>query len=117
MQWLFALAALPIIAGIVGLLRHFQKPPTSHEDGGELHVYKGCDFEHNTPMLDHFAAMDAHLAESLKDRSDGVDWKAHEKWTAATIEQITKDDSLAAFRARCKAVHCFGAVQQRSLEG
>ena len=106
---LFALAAIVIVAGIAGLILHFRRPNANQLSNdptqtGELHVYKGYPFEHSAPLMERFAAVDAQLSESLKDRTDGVDWKAHAKWTAATAEQLTKSDNVAAFRARCKAV-------------
>lgn len=110
MQWLFIIAAIVIIGGIVGLVMHFRKPAPHHMPGaesndiGELRVYKGYAFDHSRPLLDRFAKVDAQLSEHLKDREEDVDWKAHEKWTKASAEQLVKSDNVAAFRACCKAV-------------
>lgn len=118
-QWLFILAALVIVGGIAGLVMHFRKPAAHHvpgaetDDIGELRVYKGYNFEHGTPLLDRFAEVDAQLSEHLKDREEGVDWKAHEKWTKATAEQLNKSDNLAAFRARCKAVQVLATAYNK----
>jgi protein phosphatase len=119
MEWLFVIAALSIIGGIVGLIMHFKMPAAHHradaesDDIGELRVYKGYNFEHSTPLLDRFAEVEAQLSESLKDREEGVDWNAHAKWTQASAEQLTKSDILSAFRSRCKAVHVLATAYNR----
>lgn len=121
-QWLFALAAVGIVAGIIGLILHFRKGANRSDTSdapGELHIYKDYDFEHNTPLINRFAEVDAQLSEMLKDRADGdVDWTAHAKWTAATAEQLTKADPVAAFRAKCKAVEVLATAinRERSKE-
>jgi protein phosphatase len=121
---LFAAAAVLILAGIAGLVFHLRK---SHADGpdaaadenpGELHVYKGYEFEVGQPLLDRFAEMEAMLKESLKGKDDGVDWAAHQRLADEAVTRIGKAEHVAAFRARCQAVQLLATVfnKDRSKE-
>ncbi len=119
---LFGVAAIAIVVGIIGLIVHFTSAKSrlasesAAEGVGELRVYKGYDFEHGTPLMERFAEVDAQLSQSLKDRTDGVDWKAYEKWTKAAAEQMTKSDNVAAFRSRCKAVQVLASALHADRE-
>ena len=103
---LFALAAILILTGVVGLMVHMQKPEPA---GGvevaadtaprELHVYKKHDCHCTQELADRFAQIEATLFENLRAHGIPVDFDAHAK-LAANAAAASPGDS-AAFRARC----------------
>ncbi|CAN5208470.1 hypothetical protein BH11PLA2_BH11PLA2_01890 [soil metagenome] len=107
---LFLVAAACIVLGIVGLIRHFRSADAraaseaANEGVGELRTYKTYTFEVGPKLVERINEVETQLSETLKGHDDGVDWKAHKKWSDESADKLGKSDAPAAFRARCKAV-------------
>jgi hypothetical protein len=105
-----------ILAGVVGMVLHIrkigvQKKLESETDGaGELRTYKSYTFAINDELVNRLVEVEVGLADSLKETPDGVDWKAHKKWTDEATAKAAKSDMAGVFKARCKAVTVLAAA-------
>ena len=107
---LFAVAALSIIAGLVGLVLHVKKEP----DGGAapadddtprtLNVYKRHDCAITPALAGKFAEIETSLAEGMRGQSVTADWDVHNKLLAAAQDAAGKPDLRAGFLARCESL-------------
>ncbi len=105
-MFLFGLAALAILVGLIGLVIHLMKEPENEPAVADdkprtLNVYKRHDCTLSPALAEKFAQLEKNLAEGMKEQGVQVDWAAHEKLTAAADQAKTKGDEVAAFRARC----------------
>ncbi len=105
----FVLAALFILAGLVGLYHQLRNQPEdtdtpSADEPAELRLYRDYAFEIGKPIVDRFAELDANLKDSTKDKDLGIDWKAHDRLAAEADKAAKKSDWAAAFRSWFLAV-------------
>ena len=105
----FLLAAVLILAGLVGLYLQLRGRPEdadapSSDEPVELRLYRDYTFEIGKPIADRFAELDATLKDSTKDKDLGIDWKAHDKLTAEADKAAGKSDWTTAFRSWFLAV-------------
>lgn len=105
----FLLAAVLILAGLVGLYLQLRgRPedidaPTSGEPA-ELRLYRDYTFEVGKPIADRFAELDATLKDSTKDKELGIDWREHDVLAAEADKAAGKSDWPTAFRSWFLAV-------------
>jgi protein phosphatase len=105
---LFLLAAIIILAGLIGLVLDVKKEeaddPTPEDDKPRvLNIHKRHDCSITPELAEKFAQMENDLAVGMKAHNIAADWAAHEKLQAAA-ETAGKPDSPAAFRARCESL-------------
>jgi protein phosphatase len=109
----FLLAAVLIVAGLVGLYLQIRSQPegdaTSSDEPVELRLYRDYAFEVGKPITDRFADLDATIKESTRDKDLGIDWKAHDKLAAEADKAARKSDWAAAFRSWFLAVQAVAA--------
>lgn len=110
---LFGVAAVLILAGIVGMVLHLNR--TKHHTGEaaepsqELRIYKTYPFELGQVIYDRFTEKDTELKDVLKDHPD-VDWAAHARFGEEAATKSQQGDWLAAFRARCQALQMLAVL-------
>ena len=106
---LFAVSAVIILAGLLGLFFQVKKEPdsqqqTASEQPRALNVYKRHDCAITPELADKFAEVETALAEGMVGQGVPVDWEAHAKLVSGTE---TTDGRLAdnpAFRTRCESL-------------
>ena len=105
---LFVLAALAIIAGLVGMVIHLRREPDvaeSHDEGPrQLNVYKKYDCPVSRELIDRFAQMEESLTAAVRGQGIAADWSAHAKLAAEAEAELKKGEGPAAFRTRCKSL-------------
>ncbi len=106
----FVLAALLIVAGLVGLIIHLQKeepanPAAAADDAPrELKVYKTHDCAASVELVGKFAEIEASLLEGMRAGGIPADFDAHAKLAAAADAAANKGDVAAAFRSRAASL-------------
>jgi protein phosphatase len=112
----FLLAAVLILAGLVGLYLHLRKrdeqaeQPTG-EEARELHLYREYEFEIGKPLVDRFAELETGMKEAVKEHPDlGVDWTVQERHASEATEAAKRSDWRAAFIARFLSVQVLAAA-------
>jgi protein phosphatase len=106
----FVLAALLIVAGLIGLLLHVQKEPPpdvvamATEAPRELHVYKKHDCAITPEVTEKFTQAEMALLEGMRAQSVPADYDSHTKLANAATTAAGKSDAVAAFRARCASL-------------
>src|SRR5581483_11817602 len=76
---LFALAAVVILAGLVGLIVHLKKEPeerpeTTEDAARSLNIYKRHQCTVSPELTARFTELENSLAEALKSQEVAVDW-------------------------------------------
>ncbi len=110
----FLLAAVLILAGLVGLYLQLRSRPEDAEAPAvelptELRLYRDYPFEVGKPIADRFAELDANLKESTKGKDLGIDWSAHDRHAAEADKAAKKSDWPTAFRGWFLAVQAIAA--------
>ena len=107
---LFLLAAVVILAGLIGLIVHVKKEPDDSPSptADTPRPRKNNKRHHstNTPALsEKFIELETSLASGLKEQNIPVDWDAYTKFVAgAETASANKTDPIPAFRYRCEAL-------------
>src|SRR5262245_13603223 len=107
---LFVVAAVVILAGLLGLVLQVRKEPEAasaptEEAPRALNIYKRHDCSITAELAAKFAELETALADGMKGgQGVQVDWEAHAKLTAAAANADGKLDSSSAFRARCESL-------------
>jgi protein phosphatase len=106
---LFVVAALVILAGLMGLILQLKKepggePPPAADGPRPLNVYKRHDCAITPELAAKFAEMETSLADGMKSQGVQVDWEAHAKLVAGAENAAGKLEPRAAFRARCDSL-------------
>ncbi|MGL6073623.1 MAG: PP2C family protein-serine/threonine phosphatase [Fimbriiglobus sp.] len=109
----FAIAAILIFSGLVGLYRHLRKKseeavtgPDPSDLPTELHLYRDYAFEYDRELLDRFLALDAGLRAAIDERPHlkaNIDWDTHAKFSAEAEKFIQTEDWINAFANRFQA--------------
>src|SRR5262249_28613159 len=102
----FALAAVLILGGLVGLFLHTQKEEPHIEIAPddaprELKVYKKHDCTVTAELTERFAETEVNLLESMHGQGVPADFDTHAKLAAEAEAAAGQPDPVAAFRARC----------------
>lgn len=119
---LFALAAVAILAGLIGLILHVKKEPpetrdpqTDDDTPRTLNVYKRHDCTITAALSDKFAELEASLVNAMKDQGVAVDWDAHAKLLGAgTAAGTGAATPVPQFRARCESLLFLAEVFHKS---
>ena len=104
-MFFFLLAAIAILAGLMGLVVQLKKEPEDEaapvdNQPRTLNVYKRHDCTISPGLAEKFANLESTLVSGMKEQGIAVDWAAHAK--LASIESAnTKSSETEAFRARC----------------
>ena len=105
---LIVMAALSIIAGIVGLFSHAQNQRIAEnhqpEAPRDLNFYREYSCKIERPVIDKLFKMGTHLSEQLEGRPFTVDWPRYRKHNEAAKEYLQEGDFLASFREQCRAL-------------
>jgi protein phosphatase len=106
----FFLAAVLILAGLVGLYLHLRPKPEdpdapADDTPEELRLYRDYAFEVSKPLVDRFAELDASLRDSIAGRDDlSIDWATHDRLAKEAEEAAQRSDWQTAFWSRFLAV-------------
>jgi len=106
----FILAALLILAGLIGLIVHLQKEePASAielatEAPRELHIYKKHDCTITPELAEKFAQTESTLLEGMRGQGVPADFDSHSRLVDAAETEAAKNDTLGRFRARCASL-------------
>ena len=105
---LFLLAAVVILAGLIGLVLDVKKDTEGEnapQDDTErtLNVYKKHDCAITPEVADKFLQIETELSNGMHAHNIPADWDAYDKLKAGA-ESAGKPDSLPAFKARCYAL-------------
>lgn len=116
---LFLLAAVVILAGLVGLVMDAKKEPADEpaaggDAPGSLNVYKKHDCTITPALVEKFAQLEAALADGMKGQNVAADWDAHAKLAAAAEAEAGKAEPVAAFRSRCESLLFLAEAFHRS---
>ena len=107
---LFFVAALFIIAGVIGLFLHMQKEEPAgveiaQDDAPrELKVYKKSDCAVTAELTEKFAQIESSLLEGMRGQDMPADFDSHTPLAKAAEDAATKPDVPEAFRARCRSL-------------
>jgi protein phosphatase len=114
---LFLVAAVGIVAGLIGLIKHLHKTATEappEPDGSfELRVYKAYAVESAKPIYERFDAMEAELKAMLKEREAPLDWAAFDRIATEAGTRFGKNELTAAFRAKCLGLQMLAAAANK----
>ena len=115
---LFVLAAMVIIAGLVGMVVHLRKEPevseATDDKPRELNVYKRYDCPLSRGVIDRFTKLEEQLAETVRGQSIVAAWDAHAKLAAEAEAELKKGESPAAFRSRCRSLLLLAEAYNKS---
>ena len=107
----FVVAALLILAGVVGLVVQYRKEPppgglelAADDAPRELKVYKRHDCILTPDLTEKFANTEASLLEGMRGQKVPADFEAHAKLAALAEAARAKGDCGTAFRARCASL-------------
>jgi len=104
----FSLAAIGIVAGLVGVAMHLRKepeePPQPNDTPRELHVYKTHSCLVKREFADKFAEVERILTEAMKSQNVGADWDGHAKLVAEAEAKYKKASDAEAVAARCRSL-------------
>ena len=118
----FAMAALAIGVGLVGLLLHaFRErrrfPAPDPETAPRLSVYRRHACSPDRVLLDRFTKMNDQLDQQAVERTWPLDLQLYHKHRNLAEELLRDGDLPAAFREQCRAAqllaHCFNQNRQK----
>jgi len=106
---LFVVAAVVILVGLVGLIRHVrQESPEGAAPESEtprpLNVYKRGDCTVTRDVIRKFTELETALVNGLNGQDIGIDWEGHAKLAAAAAAAAENPDPIVGFRARCQSL-------------
>jgi protein phosphatase len=106
----FLLAAIVILAGLIGLILHVKKEPEDvparvDDTPRTLNVYKRHDCVITPALSEKFAELETSLAAGMKEQNIQLDWDGYGKLVAAAESaSANKNDAIPGFRCRCEAL-------------
>jgi hypothetical protein len=120
-SFVFFLAALCLISGLVGLLIHYKKEQRQLANAPEpprIHVYHQAPCRIEQPLLDKLAKAEAILKQRVHDKQLEVDWTIfqHHHDLAETLKQ--QGQLQEAFREFCRSLNVLteALFKQRNKE-
>jgi serine/threonine protein phosphatase PrpC len=115
---LLALAAVAVIAGVVGLFRHARRQRAEAERVPDppprLNVYREYPCKIERGLVDKLLKMGTHLKEQLDGRPVAVDWDGYRRLTESAQQHLKTGDLLASFRDQCRALLGLAAAFNKS---
>lgn len=106
---LIALAAVSIIAGMVGLILHAKKQRSDAnkepEQPRRQNVYREYSCKIDRHLVEKLEKLSVNLIEQLESRSVSYDVAAHEKHRQSANRLLQDGDLLVAFREQCRALY------------
>jgi serine/threonine protein phosphatase PrpC len=112
----FLLAALALVAGLVGLFVQARKEREQQQrEGGRprLKVYRSADARVDRPMLDRLAEAAAALEKRLREHKWEANWPCCQQHETAAAEFLRQGELSSAFREYCRAVRVLAEAFQR----
>jgi protein phosphatase len=104
----FSIAAIGIIAGLVGLGMHLRKepeePPAPNDAPRELHVYKKHTCPVERGVAEKFAEVERILVDAMKSQNVTADWDGYAKLVAEAESRLKKNNETEAVAARCRSL-------------
>ena len=104
----FSIAAIGIIAGLVGVGMHLRKepeePPAPNDAPRELHVYKKHACPVKKDFAEKFAEVERILVDAMKSQNVSADWAAYGKLVAEAEGKLKKSNEMEAVAARCRSL-------------
>jgi PPM family protein phosphatase len=105
----FLVAAIVILAGLIGLIVHVKKepenaPPPADDTPRTLNVYKRSDSTVTPALTEKFAELERSLTSGMREQNIAIDWDAHAKLIAAAESAASKPDPMPAFLAQCESL-------------
>lgn len=105
---LFVLAAVAMLAGLVGLgvqlWREPHDPPPADDEPQPPNVYKRHPCPPGVDAADRFLQVETALVQAMRGQGVAVDWDAHAKLAAAAEAAAKRGRGEEAFRARCRSL-------------
>jgi PPM family protein phosphatase len=107
--FLFLMAAVAILGGLIGLFLQLKKEPEEeatfvHDKPRTLNIYKQHNCTISPALAEKYAELENSLIEGMKAQGIQVDWAAHAKLAAGAEIAKNKSDESDAFRARCASL-------------
>jgi serine/threonine protein phosphatase PrpC len=114
----FALAAAVIVAGLVGLVAHYQREQKKTEaedvdDRPPPQVYRTTSCLLDRALLDKLVRGMHALRQLLRDKQWETDWPVYEQYLALAEKYQAADDLAGAFREYCRAMRPLAEAHQR----
>ena len=105
----FLVAAVTILAGLLGLFIQVKKEPETDPAGGSaeprtLNIYKRHNCTITPELADKFAEVEKSLAQGMTEQGIPVDWEAHARLVSAAESADGKPGDDPGFRARCESL-------------
>jgi protein phosphatase len=104
----FTIAAVGIIAGLVGVFLQLKKEPEEPQAADdaprELHVYKKHVCPVKKEFADKFAEVERILLDAMKSQNVSADWDGYAKLVAEAEAKLKKSDETEAVAARCRSL-------------
>ncbi len=105
--FVFLLAALCLVSGMVGLLIHHkqeQEELANAPEPPEIHVYHQTSTEIQQPMLDKMVRAEDLLRERIRDKQITVDWDNFKKHHDLAEVHKSRGEPQETFREYCRAL-------------
>jgi PPM family protein phosphatase len=107
--FVFLLAVVAIVAGLAGLVLHYQREKESAErpgDGfaGKPHVYRSAPCRIEGVLLDKLAKAVVALQQRVNEKQWEADWVDYERHRGLADDLRGKGDVTGAFREYCRAM-------------
>ncbi len=117
----FAVAAILILVGIVGLIAHTQEEPpvggvevAADTAPRELNIYKKHDCRVTVELAERFAQVETSLLEVIRAHGIPTDFDTHMKLAGTAESAAVKGDDAALFRARCYSLLILAEAYHKS---
>jgi serine/threonine protein phosphatase PrpC len=106
---LFLIAALIILAGLLGLILQVKKEPSNqtqsaNEQPRTLNIYKRHQCAITPELVEKFAEVEKSLAEGMMSQNVPVDWEAHARLLSGAGGPGNQPNTPPAFRAHCESL-------------
>jgi protein phosphatase len=113
-----ALAAISVIAGLIGLVLHAKRENAQLNNDPEpprqLNVYRDYPCKIERPLVDKLLKLGLHLQEQLEGRPFAVDWATYRQHNGLAQRHLEDGDLLASFREQCRALSGLAATFNRN---
>jgi hypothetical protein len=104
----FVLAAVVIVAGIVGLVLHYKHEKIRAEnDEGERpppKLYRQASCKIERPLLEKLIQAEIALKQRVTEHGWDADWTAHQVHHDLAAKHLGQGDVVAAFRESCRGM-------------